>query len=297
MTNPLIYWSILQKDCRCVQCHSNQLSPPSLAKDIANSSINNMGCSGVGSAPAPTPAVLKNPPFIRLDNSSKAVSTVDLDRTFAMSVGATSSNALVSNSSSNDASNGSIGANGTTPIQHLVGGGLKTTGLTVESEDKGKGGGNEGGLLSPFASSSSGRNDDIATNAEVNKYLFDPFEALHECFFFFENCKSIKCAILFEVETAVRNMDCMKKDKQVKAYYSKYVTFVKEIKDNEFVLDYVCQDILLAYKGSKKSLTRMSLMCKLKSKSADMKKFSYNFPGIIKISNLPSRTMQVVQMK
>ncbi len=234
-----------------------------------------MGGSGVGSAPAPTLAVLINPPFIGLDNSSKAVSAVALDKTFAMSVGATSSNALVSNSSSNDASNGSIGANGKTPIWHVVGGGLKTTGLTFESEDKGKDGGNEGGLLSPFASSSSGSNDDIATNAEVNKYLFDLFEALHECFFF-ENCKSIECAILFEVGTSVKNMDCMKKDKQEKAYYSKYVTFVKEIKDNEFVLDYVYQDMLLAYKGSKKSLTRMSLMHKLKSKSADMKKFSYN---------------------
>ncbi len=138
-----------------------------------------MGGSGVGSAPAPTHAVLINPPFIGLDNSSKAVSAVALDKTFSMCVGATSSNALVSNSSSNT-SNGSIRANSKMPFHHLVGGGLKTTSLTVESEDKGKDGGNEGGLLSPFVSSSSGSNDDIATNAEVSKYLFDPFEALHE---------------------------------------------------------------------------------------------------------------------
>jgi hypothetical protein len=137
-----------------------------------------MGRSGVESAPAPTPAVLIAPPFIRLDNSSKAVSAVALDKTFSMSVGTSSSNALETKSSSNDASDGSISrANGKMPICQLVGGGgggegLKTTGLTVGSDDEGEGGGNEGGLLSPFASNSSGSNDDIPTNAEVSKYPF-----------------------------------------------------------------------------------------------------------------------------
>jgi hypothetical protein len=54
----------------------------------------------------------------------------------------------------------------------------------------------------------------------------------------------------------------------------------------------------ILYKGSKKSLIRMSLICKLKSeRSADMKKLLYNFSGINKISDLPSGTMQVAQMK
>jgi hypothetical protein len=97
--------------------------PPCLAKDIANNAINNMGRSGGGSAPAPTPAVPVILPFIHLDNSSKAVSTVAPDKTFAMSIGITSSNMLKTNSSSDDDSNGGIGANGKTLIHQLVGGG------------------------------------------------------------------------------------------------------------------------------------------------------------------------------
>ncbi len=107
--------------------------------------------------------------------------------------------------------------------------------------------------MSPFASSPSGSNDDIAINAEVSKYpfLIRLKHYMNGERILLENCKSIMCAILFEVGIMVRNMDCMKKDKQ-EAYYIKYLTFVKEIKDNEFVSDDVCQDMLLAYKGSKK---------------------------------------------
>ncbi len=61
-----------------------------------------------------------------------------------------------------------------------------------------------------------------------------------------ENCKLIDCAILFEVGTAVRNMDCMKKNKQEEAFYNKYVTFVKEIEVDEFVSNDDCQAMLLA---------------------------------------------------
>jgi hypothetical protein len=38
-------------------------------------------------------------------------------------------------------------------------------------------------------------------------------------------------------------------------------------------------------------------MRKLKAESVDMKKFPNDFPGINKISDLPSGTMQVAQMK
>ncbi len=62
-----------------------------------------------------------------------------------------------------------------------------------------------------MASSSLGSNDDIATNAEVSKYSF-----LNRLKHYMngekitsKNRKLVDFAILFEIETAVRNIDCI----------------------------------------------------------------------------------------
>ncbi len=169
------------------------------------------------------------------------------------------------------------------------GGGIKTTGLlnTPDYTDE---------LLSPFESDS---DDDIATDLEVSKYSF-----LNRLKHYMngerissENRKAIEFAILFEAGTAVRNMDCMRKEMLEKEIYVKYTKLIEEIEDTEFDSEGVRAEMLSGYKGPKKGLTVLSLQQKLKADSAELKKFSYGFPGIKDPSKLPSGTAQVSQMK
>ena len=79
--------------------------------------------------------------------------------------------------------------------------------------------------------------------------------------------------------------------------YDKYIKLIEEIEDTEFDSEGVRAEMLSGYKGPKKGLTVLSLQQKLKADSAELKKFSYGFPGIKDPSKLPSGTAQVLQMK
>ena len=59
-----------------------------------------------------------------------------------------------------------------------------------------------------------------------------------------ENRKAVEFAILFEAGTAVRNMDCMRKEMHENEIYDKYTMLIEEIEGTEFDSEGVWAEML-----------------------------------------------------
>jgi hypothetical protein len=145
-------------------------------------------------------------------------------------------------------------------------------------------------------------NDDDADSvpdAEINKYSF--LERLRHYMdgnkISDANRKCVEWAILFEVGTLVRNMDTMRTADMEASIFGKYVNIVHDIEDEHFECDSVRAKMLHMYKSGKKDLPGRSLLRKWKSETADFRSFWYKFPGVRRMSDLPSGSNQIKHMK
>ena len=145
-------------------------------------------------------------------------------------------------------------------------------------------------------------NDDDTNSvpdAEINKYSF--LERLRHYMdgnkISDANRKCVEWAILFEVGTLVRNMDTMRTADMEASIFGKYVNIVNDIEDEHFESDSVRAKMLHRFKSGKKDLSGRSLLRKWKSETADFRSFWYKFPGVRRMSDLPSGSNQIKHMK
>ena len=140
---------------------------------------------------------------------------------------------------------------------------------------------------------------DSVPDAEINKYSF--LERLRHYMdgnkISDANRKCVEWAILFEVGTLVRNMDTMRTADMEASIFGKYVNIVHDIEDEHFECDSVRAKMLHMYKSGKKDLSGRSLLRKWKSETADFRSFWYKFPGVRRMSDLPSGSNQIKHMK
>jgi len=142
--------------------------------------------------------------------------------------------------------------------------------------------------------------DDMPTDSEASKYSFwDRLEHYMErAPISDENRKAVELAIMVEAGTTVREMDPMKKEAKEKAFLNSYVSIIQEIADDRFDQASVRPAMLLAYKGArKKILEGATLWRKYESELNEVRKFALKFPGVGNLSQLPSGTAQLHQMK
>ena len=111
------------------------------------------------------------------------------------------------------------------------------------------------------------------------------------------NRESVEWAILFEVGTLVRNMDTMRTADMDASIFGNYVNIVHDIEDEHFESDSVRAKMLHRFKSGKKDLSGRSLLRKWKSETADFQSFWYKFPGVRRMSDLPSGSNQIKHMK
>jgi hypothetical protein len=111
------------------------------------------------------------------------------------------------------------------------------------------------------------------------------------------NRKCVEWTILFEVGTLVRNMDTMRTADMEASIFGKYVNIVHDIEDEHFESDSVRAKMLHRFKSGKKDLSGRNLLRKWKSETADFRSFWYKFPGVRRMSDLPSGSNQIKHMK
>ena len=145
-------------------------------------------------------------------------------------------------------------------------------------------------------------NDDDADSmpdAEINKFSF--VERLRHYMdgnkISDANRKCVEWAILFEVGTLVRNMDTMRTADMEASIFGKYVNIVNDIEDEHFESDSVRAKMLHRFKSGKKDLSGRSLLRKWKCETADFRTFWYKFPGVRRLSDLPSGSNQLKHIK
>ncbi len=103
---------------------------------------------------------------------------------------------------------------------------------------------------------------------------------------------------MIELGTNVREMDPMMKDSKNKALLNSYANIIWEIPCKHFENEAVCAAMLIAYKGTRKRILEGgTLWRKYESEFNEVRKFSLKFLGIHNLSNLPSSTAQLQQMK
>ncbi len=142
--------------------------------------------------------------------------------------------------------------------------------------------------------------DDMPTDLEASKYCFlDRLEHYMERGPISDKiCKAVELAIMIEAGTTVREMDPMKKEVKEKAFLNSYVSIIQEIPDDRFDQASVCPAMLLAYKGArKKILEGGTLWRKYESELNEVRKFALKFSDVGNLSQLPSETAQLHQMK
>ena len=144
-------------------------------------------------------------------------------------------------------------------------------------------------------------NDDANSvpDAEVNKYSF--IEHLRHYMdgnkISDANRKCVEWTILFEVGTLVRNMDTMRIADMEASIFSKYVNIVHDIEDEHFESDSVPVKMLHRFKAGKQDLCGRNLLRRWKSENANFRLFWYKFPGVRRMSDLPSGSNQIKHMK
>jgi hypothetical protein len=157
-----------------------------------------------------------------------------------------------------------------------------------------EGGGDDDDIDFPYADDA-----DSVPDAEVNKYPF--LERLRHYMdgnkISNANRKCVEWAILFKVGTLVRNMDTMRTADMEASIFGKYVNIVHDIEDEHFESGSVRAKMLHRFKSGKKDLSGRNLLRKWKSETADFRSFWYKFPGVRRMSDLPSGSNQIKHMK
>ncbi len=113
------------------------------------------------------------------------------------------------------------------------------------------------------------------------------------------NQKVVELAIFAKAGTYVCGLDPMKRQKQEDVFMRKCMQFITSIKDKQFENNDVCNAMLLNYNGSKKggSFTGATVYCKQETEVNNIRKFAAKFPGVNNLSQLPSGSTQVRDMK
>ncbi len=95
----------------------------------------------------------------------------------------------------------------------------------------------------------------------------------------------------------MRNMDTMRTADMEASIFGKYVNIVNDIEDEHFESDSVHGKMLHKFKSAKSDLFGRSLLRKWKSETADFRSFWYKFPGVRRMSDLPSGSNQIKHTK
>lgn len=187
-----------------------------------------------------------------------------------------------------------------------LGGHTKTTGLTDDTSNSDSGGDD----LDRDATLLGG--NDVQDELDESYYDGGPTDAEASKFSFIErlahymekevivhgNRKSVELAIMVEAGTLVREMDQMKKEAKMQAFLSEYLSIVQEIPDENFGDSTVRSAMLQSYKGAKKKeMDSARMWRKYEDELNELRKFAYKFPGVGSLSELPSGTNQVREMK
>jgi hypothetical protein len=142
---------------------------------------------------------------------------------------------------------------------------------------------------------------DSPTDNEVSKYSF--YSRLTH---YMEGNKitetnraAVELCILSEAGAFVRNMDPMKKEKKERVFFSKYLSIIDEIEDDQFddTDNTVRENMRRMYKGAKKDNTPKSLWRKYEVELTCLRTFAKQIPGIGNLAELPSGSTQLRQMK
>jgi hypothetical protein len=141
---------------------------------------------------------------------------------------------------------------------------------------------------------------DAVTDAEASTYLF--VERLSH---YMErrvicdgNRKTVELAIMIEAGSMVRERHQMKKEERERTFLSQYSNIICSIPNSNFKGPSVCQEMLCYYKGArKKEMDGGRVWRYYEDQLNEVKKFAYKFPGVSNISQLPSGTNQLRQMR
>jgi hypothetical protein len=159
--------------------------------------------------------------------------------------------------------------------------------------------GDEGSVNSPYFSENNDVMASLPTDNKVGKYSF--YSRLSRCMEGHKigksNHASVEICILSKAGAFVRNMDPMKKDKKEKAFFTKYVSIIDEIEDEEFKYASVRNNMHQRYKGAKKDNNGQSLWRKYETELTNLHSFAKKIPGIGNLAKLPSGSAQLRHMK
>ena len=111
------------------------------------------------------------------------------------------------------------------------------------------------------------------------------------------NRMCVEWTILFEVGTLVRNIDTMRTADMEASIFSNNVNIVGDIEDEHFESDLVRAKMLHRFKAGKQDLCGRNLLRSWKSETVDFRSFWYKFPGVRRMSDLPSGSNQIKHMK
>jgi len=142
--------------------------------------------------------------------------------------------------------------------------------------------------------------DDLKTDAEVSRYsFFDRLEHYMEHVpISSANRKTVELTIMVEAGSNVREMATMNKDSRELAFHREYLTLIGDIDDERFTDDGVRRQMQTVFKGArKKEMCAGTLYRMYESQMTLLKKYAYKFPGVGSLSQLPSGTTQLQQMK
>ena len=79
--------------------------------------------------------------------------------------------------------------------------------------------------------------------------------------------------------------------------FGKYVNIVRDIEDEHFESDLVLAKMLHRFKAGKQDLCGRNSLRRWKCETADFRSFWYKFPGVRRMSDLPSGSNQIKHMK
>lgn len=112
------------------------------------------------------------------------------------------------------------------------------------------------------------------------------------------NRKTVELAIMIEAGTLVRDRHQMKKEERERLFLSEYTNIIRTIPDSNFESAGIRTEMLRYYKGARKKEMDGGRMWRYyEDQLNEVKKFAYKFPGVANISQLPSGTNQLRQMR
>jgi len=107
----------------------------------------------------------------------------------------------------------------------------------------------------------------------------------------------VEVCISVEAGAAVRSMDPMKKEKKEKAFFKKYMGILDKIEDDQFENESVRKAMRHCYKKAKLDINATRLWRKYESDLTELRNFAKKLPGVGILSELPSGSNQLRQIK